>query len=72
MGEFRDGKRLVSVQRTSGHGVVYTLQTFVARVGLRTQSSHNTVNRLFNVFSIASIQGVPRVKVTTSGECSLC
>jgi hypothetical protein len=36
-GGFREETRLVAVKRTSGHGVVFTWQIFVAKVGLRTQ-----------------------------------
>jgi hypothetical protein len=31
MGGFKNGKCLFAVQRKSGHGVVYALQTFVAK-----------------------------------------
>ena len=46
-----------------------------------TQANLNGASKTYNyvclstqcqVWTVITIQGVPRVKVTTSGECSLC
>ena len=44
MGRFSEGTRLIAGARTSGHGVVYYLETTVTTSGVRAQSPHSTVN----------------------------
>jgi len=52
VGRFSEGTCLIAGARTSEH--VYYLKTNVTRPGVRSQSSHSTVNSWVNVFSVAS------------------